>query len=179
MKLCVQCRVPFTHTCVHAAALYVTTHTLKHTHAQTARGPQGRARSCGMLATQHDRLCHRQMRRHTQVCVLCVCFRVSQLLVGLSCSVLGMTGCSVRACVPKDLLSFTPRTHMSGYTNACAHVCLPNTHTHPCSDAPERVYVSEPCRDVRSITAMAVSLDRKYIAVAESTAGTRPPQVCA
>jgi hypothetical protein len=37
--------------------------------------------------------------------------------------------------------------------------------------------VSEPCREVRAITALTVSTDHKWLAVAEDMVGTRPPQV--
>lgn len=46
------------------------------------------------------------------------------------------------------------------------------------SSEPSQVRVSEPCRDVRNVTAMAVSDDHKWLAVAENMAGERPPQVC-
>lgn len=46
-----------------------------------------------------------------------------------------------------------------------------------CSHDPNKIRVSEPCRDVRAITALTVSTDHKWLAVAEDMIGTRPPQV--
>lgn len=104
---------------------------------------------CGLPGPGHHCLHNRPLHCHLQVHLCCM----HQLV------------CCARTCA--HIAAVLPLAYSALVTNF-GHLVW------TCSSNPRKVRVSEACREVRHITAMAISPNHKLIAVAEARSGQQP-----